>query len=320
MRAGFDLLKRIATPSDEKTILPLQKQIWFGIFSAILGLGFGLIRLIFNIRSNDLWLAYGSAQLLWKGVNPYTYPTNGWPSNPLTTVLVIAPFTSLSLEWVGAGLVAVSTGLLIFGALRACEPWRLYVLASWPFWHNLLYAQWGILFLAMLLLPELIWLSPVKPQLGMSVFLSRFQWRQTLYVTAFIALSWVVYPGWPTLWLMQVGGYDGFIPMLYIPIPMLAIFLIWRRGDASRKLLFFLLFCCTPQRLWHDQLLLWYLPGRPQSVALLTALSWVSILLTALLGSVQMFGAWAVIIIVFLPAGMMLLDRDPTDVARPLST
>ncbi|MBX0331028.1 hypothetical protein K2Z83_25580 [Oscillochloris sp. ZM17-4] len=268
-----------------------------------------MIRLLLHLNTNDLWLAYGSAQLLLQGANPYDYPTNGWPSNPLPTVLVLAPFSSLSLEWVGVGMITVSTTLLIFGILRANEPWRLYTLLSLPFWYNLIFAQWGILFLAMLLLPELIWLSPVKPQLGLSVFLSRFRWRQALYAAAFLALSWLIYPGWPMLWLAQVGGYDGFIPILYLPIPILAIIIIRKLGVTSREVLFFLLFCCTPQRLWHDQLLLWAIPDRPRSALLLTIISWASIPATEMLSNLGMTIYWGTVLSIFVPSGLLLLAQ-----------
>jgi len=284
--------------------MPRKTRIIAGVLSGIMGILFGFLRLILHVPTNDLWLAYGSARLLWQGGNPYAYPTNGWPSNPMPTILVIAPFVGFPLEYVGAMLIAVSSALFIFGVFRSGEAFRLWTLASWPFWYNILYAQWGILFLAMLLLPGLVWLAPIKPQLGISVFVSRFQWRQVVYTGLFLVFSWVILPEWFFLWIKQVGGYDGFMPIMYFPIPLLMLLLVWRRNLISHKTIFYLLFCCTPQRLWHDQLLLWYIPDRPWQIIALTACSWLSAIT---MHNPAFDWTWLVVLALFIPCGMYLL-------------
>lgn len=291
--------------------LALRSQLLLALLAAAIGLCFGGVRLTLHPPTNDLWLAYGSAQLLWQGQNPYAYPTDGWPSNPLTAVLAIAPFTGLSLELVGAGLVALSTALLVFGALRTGQPLRLWALASWPYLYNLLYAQWAILFLAMLLLPGLVWLAPLKPQLGLSVFLSRFSMRQALFAALFVLASLLLYPSWPAFWLAQVGGYDGFVPIAFFPLLLLVPLIVWRRGLGSHRVLFFVLFCLSPQRLWHDQLLLWYLPRRGWQIALLTASSWLILLLVP---ATSIDWSWLALIGLFLPCALFVLfERDEAE-------
>ncbi|PDV98090.1 hypothetical protein [Candidatus Chloroploca asiatica] len=250
------------------------------LFALTIGLIVGSTRLTQGWQTNDLWLAYGSAQLWWAGQPPYDYPTNGWPSNPMTTILVLLPFACwLPLDIVGAGMVALSTSVLVYGIVQSGNLAKLWVLASWPFWYNVIYAQWGILFLAILMVPKLTWLAPIKPQLGMGIFLANVRWRQIVYTSLFLALTWLADPGWPTRWLAQVDSYDGFLPLLYAPLALgglLAILLHYR--GLNRKRLWFLIFCLTPQRPWHDQVLLWHGPNQLWMLALMSTMSWTAIL------------------------------------------
>jgi hypothetical protein len=222
--------------------------------------------------------------------------------------MLIAPFVAFSVDQVAVGMVAVTTALFVYGAARSGQPLRLWALASWPFWYNVILAQWGILFLAMLLLPGLVWLAPVKPQLGLSVFMSRFQWRQALWAGMFLLVSLLIYPSWPLHWLGQVGGYDGFVPLTYLPLLLLTLLLVWRRGLLSHRVGFYLLFCLSPQRIWHDQVLLWYVPTRAWQIMLLTALSWASPLTMRLLDA-----NWVLVACVFVPCGLFLLLDRPGD-------
>jgi hypothetical protein len=269
-------------------------------FAAVVGALVASLRLALPLDAADLSIPLAAGRLLLAGGDPYAVETHGWPSNPLTTVLVLLPLAYAPPSVAAAVVVGLSTGLLVWGALRSGEPLRLWALASWPFWYAVLYAQWSILFLAMLLLPSLAWLAPVKPQLGLSVLLSGGSTKQALYAACFVLLTLILVPAWPWLWLAQMGGYGGFIPALYIA-PLVAL-VLWR--ERSPRALLYVLFCCSPQRLWYDQLLLWYVPGRGWQLALMAGASWLCALS---ISAVPLPWIWTALLTQFIPCALFLL-------------
>jgi hypothetical protein len=67
-------------------------------FAVLLGLTAGLLNLYIQFAGylpNDFSIPYCGARRLIQGVNPCSCPTNGLPSNPLTTILAILPLAWL---------------------------------------------------------------------------------------------------------------------------------------------------------------------------------------------------------------------------------
>lgn len=249
-------------------------------YRLLMALGIGLLAtfLTYYLQGTDygfidLWLAHGSAQKLLAGQDPYSYPTNGWPSNPLTTILVLIPFAALPLTTAAPIIFGTSTGLLVYGMLSNGEMWRLWTLLSFPYVFSMILAQWSPLMLAILFLPSLYSAILIKPHIGLGIGITHFTIKRSIITGLLFCLTFLVDPDWVFSWVKQIGNYDGFIPSFVFPgilIVLLALFFI--KTPRGR---YFILFCFTPQRLWYDQLLLWWLPRSNRSMIWLTFSSWI---------------------------------------------
>lgn len=265
----------------------------------------------------DLWLAYGSAQKLLAGQDPYSFPTDGWPSNPLTTVLVMVPFASMPLETASAIIFGISTGLLVYGMLSNGELWRLWTLLSFPYVFNMILAQWSPLMLAILFLPALYPAILIKPHIGLGIGITHFTIWRAIVTGLLFGLTFLVDYDWLRSWSNQLGNYDGFIPFFIFPgavIVVLAVLFI--KSPRGR---YFILFCFTPQRLWYDQLMLWWIPQSKRSMIWLTFLSWIIGILffAARAGFGQRPGHPVfVMLTIFLPALAALFMDEPPEFIR----
>jgi hypothetical protein len=223
---------------------------------------------------NDLWFPLCGAYALLNGVDPYRsacVPV-GYASNPLTTILVVLPFEPL--WFLGTMLLwSLGVGLLAYGALKKGGRWPLLIFTSASFWNAFLTLQWSPLLTAITLLPSLLPLALVKPNVGLPTILTNLTPRRILACGAFLLLTFIVDPLWVLKWLPQTAAYDGFIPLLILPLgPLLLLSLIRWRDPRVR---FFFLMSLVPQRGFYDALLLWVLPDSPRQLVLLSATSWI---------------------------------------------
>ena len=286
------------------------------LFLAItLGLAIGLVNLYLKSAlglPNDFAIAHCGAQKLVGGLNPYTCPTNGMPSNPLTTIIALVPLAWMPADIASAVIVGISSGLLAYALNRENESWRLLAFLSVPFIYSVQISQWAPLFLAATYFG---WLYPfvlVKPHLGLSVAVMKFTPKR-FALTAILGLcTLLVMPGWVAQWLQQARNYGGFIPLLTVPGVALLLALLRWRGDPARWLL---LLSVTPQRAWYDQLLLWTVPTSRTQTIVLTACSWIMFLPYIILGARilgEFSSAWWVISLYYPALAMVLLNRDGT--------
>ncbi len=290
------------------------------LFLAVtLGIAIGLVN--FYIQSNfrlpnDFSIPLCGARHLAAGLNPYTCPTEGQPSNPLTTVIALLPLAWLPDKVASAVIMAVSTGLLAYALNRREEPWRLLTFISVPFVYSVQISQWAPLFLAAVYLEWLYPIVLVKPQLGISVGVMNFARRRLIVVLALGLLTFLIQPNWILLWWPQSVNYSGFVPVLSIPGVLLLIALIrWRTKPAQ----WLLLLSLTPQRSWYDQLMLWVIPSTKRQMILLTVCSWVMWLPLILFG-VHVLGAYDnlwIVISLFYPALAIVLANKETLQTEP---
>jgi hypothetical protein len=232
------------------------------------------------VHGNDLWLAYGAAQYLLDGRPPYEFPTGGWPSNALPTVLILVPFVALHipLGLTGPLLLGLAGGLYAWGVLRAREPQRLLALLSFPAVYTYCYSQWDLLLLAIWLTPSLAPLALVKPHVGWPFgLLQATRWR-ILAVLSILTLSFWLAPGWVSDWLAQTHRFDGFFPVLGPGV--LGLLVLARRRDRTAWLVIGLL--CSPVRLWHDALLVFAPIRTGPALLTLIGLSYLAMILPLL--------------------------------------
>jgi hypothetical protein len=110
-----------------------------------------------------------------------------------------------------------------------------------------------------------------KPQIGLPIFLTRLSRRGFFACVIVGALSLILMPRWPLLWIGQLGNYEHFIPLLVLPGPLLLLAL-WRYRDRDAILL--LLAGCMPQRWFFDSFILWLIPKSHREIVWTVFLSW----------------------------------------------
>ena len=136
-----------------------------------------------------------------------------------------------------------------------------------------MWQQFSVLVAAVMLLPALLPLVLIKPQIGIPVVLTNLTWKRVIACAAFVTLTFLVYPGWLLAWYGRSSHYDGAIPLLTLPFgPLLLLLLLkWKDRDA----LFLFLMACVPQRTLMDVVPLFLLPKTTRSLAVVCLLSWV---------------------------------------------
>jgi hypothetical protein len=247
------------------------------------GLCAGVYHRAFNRGAGDLTWALCYVRALAAGLPPYaTCPAlssagASMPSNPLTTGLLVAPLALLPGPAAAGIFVGLSTTALAWGVLRTGEPWRLLVLAAWPFWACVQTANWSILLLAAVYVPWLAVVGAAKPHVGAPMLAThalRRPWATLLPVAALVALSLALRPTWPWEWLSSVRGYTGGPALLALPLgPLLALAVLrWRRWEGQ----YLLVAAAVPTRLWYDPLILAAVFGSWRPLALWVACSWVA--------------------------------------------
>ncbi len=259
----------------------------------------------------------GFARFL-RGESPFNLSTDFGPlaAYPFTTSLVLAPFLLIPLSWVVPIFCSLSCALLSYALLQNGEFWRLLVIASMPCVSALHSVQWSPLITASFLLPGLLPLVVVKPQLGIvSLAAARWTWRITCLTCAIALLSLIIYPSWPLDWVRSgaLWSYAGRIPLMIGPgIFLLLAGLFWRNPSARLLLALALI----PQRIWYDQLPLLLVANSWKTLLILVGFSWITAAVTPNWGNLISRGeqdpnAWmAVVCLFYLPTLGVLLWQE----------
>ncbi len=255
-----------------------RRRVYFALVAGLLSLMLSLIYRTSTVDPiNDLFFPFCGASALLRGIDPYgeacliKYQGHIYPPNPMTTVLVAVPFAPLGV--LGSIVLWSSmTGLLVFGLLKDGAWWRLLVLLSAPYWAAFLTLQWSPLILAIALLPALLPLALVKPQIGLPVVLTNMTWRRVVGCGLFLVGTLVVDLTWPRRWLAQLGSYDGYVPLLALPVGLFLLLAIVRWREKSAQ--FLLLMAIVPQRGIYDLLSLWSLLETPKQLIIVNGFSW----------------------------------------------
>ena len=207
----------------------------------------------FHQNAADFNWTLWAAQDLLAHRNPYDRVMQYYP---LPTALFGLPFVWLRPEVAGGAFYGLSSALMAFGLSRHGYH-RLLVFLAYPYWAGLIAAQWSPLIFASAFFPLLLPATLAKPQLGLPVALTYPNKRGLLACAGVLALSLILAPRWPWLWIQSVHSYVRFIPLLVLPGPLLALALVrYRERDA--RLLF--LMALMPQRWFYDALILWLIP------------------------------------------------------------
>ncbi|WP_029214777.1 hypothetical protein [Kallotenue papyrolyticum] len=256
--------------------------------------------------AGDVFWALDAAQALATGRDPYAGPAGPEAvPYPLPAALFGLPLLWLPPPLAGAVFVGLCAALLTWCLLRAA-PWRLWVLASFPFFCAVYFRQWSPLIMAAWFVPVLApLLVLVKPQIALPVALQRLTWRGVALAAAVLVLSLLIDPGWPRRWLARVGGYQAVVPALELPFGPVLLLALLRWRDPRARLL--ALMALLPLRGVYDLCALWLVPRSARQASTLALLSW-SIYLLMLVDGPTRDG---VVLLVFLPALVLLFWPQP---------
>jgi hypothetical protein len=151
--------------------------------------------------TDALWVA---ARALRAGQDPYAaIPSPPWPWSvqyPLPAVLVMLPFSLLSLVAARAAFMGLSVALLAYGLTRRAW-WPLIMLSGGQMFFAIQSVQWTPLFAAAVLLPALRVLWAIKPTTGLTLFAAYPNWQTVLGGLGLVALAFLVWPHWLDGWL-----------------------------------------------------------------------------------------------------------------------
>ncbi|GAB4112277.1 MAG: hypothetical protein Fur005_06020 [Roseiflexaceae bacterium] len=256
--------------------------------------------------AGDFWWALLMTRQILDGIDPYDFtPTNMLVPYPLTIIALGLPLFWLPDVLAASLYMGIVTGALTYCILKYDTPWRLLLLASFPFWFALEFAQWSIII-------SLSWylsiinplLVSIKPHIALPVFLAKPNW-QGIGVAAVIGIiTLFIYPTWPLVWLGMTREFEYIIPVTIFPFgPLLLLVLLDWKNPTARM---FAGMSVLPFRGVYDLLLLWMIPQRPTHIILLTVLSWVPAAISFDIG--RMIRPTWVVPVLFLPSvGMLLL-------------
>lgn len=203
-----------------------------------------IIGLSLQPGARDFDQVWFGARALWSGRNPYDLIGPGrafdwpWPLYyPATALLIVSPLALLPVGIARMIFVGGSAALLAYGVTR--ESWiRLPLFGSCAFALAVLAAQWSPLLTAILCMPALAYLVPVKPNIGLAVV----AYEPTIHLLSkvvasaigFALLGLALLPSWPGDWLSVVRSAPHFtIPISHLGGPLLLLALLrWRRPEA----------------------------------------------------------------------------------------
>jgi hypothetical protein len=277
--------------------------------SAVIGILTGsfcffLVRTLHQNAGDFRW-AIHLAQRFLAGQNPYDTPLEQYP---FPAALFALPFVRLRPELAAAIFYGLSSSLLALGLSRDGYH-RLLVFLAYPYWIGLLTVQWSTAIMASAFFPLLLPLTMAKPQVGLPVLLTRLSRRGLLACGLVGALSLILLPRWPHLWLGQTVYYQHFFAIAVLPGPLVWLALLrYQDGDAWLLLTTSFL----PQRWFFDIFILWLIPKSRRQILWTVFFSWCA-------GtwrwyhppsSYQQVGRW-IVVSTYLPMLAIVLLRKP---------
>lgn len=275
-----------------------------------------------GVQVGDIGLPLAGLAQVEAGRSPYDIGLRGSAPSlyPFTTMLVLWPLKLVPLRLAVPLFVGLSSAALAFAIARKGELWQLLMFLSPAYWSAVHSVQWSPLLTAAILLPPLLPLAVVKPQLGVVLALcGRWSRGTVLASLALVAASLLVWPRWPLEWLRHgnLQTFNGFSPIAVLPGIVLLLGVVAWRTREGRLLL---AMSVVVQRYFYDQLPLYLVAKTWRQLLLLLATSWamvVAMLATQRIdpmSGVQHVEVWrAMVVALFLPALAIVLRNRRAD-------
>ena len=228
---------------------------------------------------------------------------------PFTASVVLSPFLLIPPALWAPVFMGLTTGLLAFGIMTRGRPWQLLALLSPCFMTAMHSVQWSPALAAGLLLPFLLPLVVVKPQIGLALtFCGRWRPATIALAAGIVVLSIVLFPSWPLAWLSEgnLDLYAGSAPITILPgVVLLTAGWLFR----TRRGRLLLLMSLVRQRYYYDQFLLFLIPRTARQMTVLLGTSWIGWFAAKILhpddlaAGVQYEDVWVLVIMtLYLPA------------------
>lgn len=223
---------------------------------------------------DQLWVA---ARAWRSGADPYAAVSAGFPYPlfyPFTAVVFVLPFSLLPLAAARCLFVGLGAGLLAY-AVTARGWWMLWLFLGNNVRNALQTAQWSTWLTAAALVPWVGLVFAAKPTIGLAIFGSRPSRLGLGLAAVLVALSLLIWPGWPFSWWIAVHTTaESYRAPITRPFGWILLLALLRWRDPDGRLLAFL--ACVPHTSAIYETVELYLVCRTRAeVAILAFLSYV---------------------------------------------
>ena len=294
-------------------IHPHTKAALAGLIAACLA---GIVGYPFAVP-NDFDQLWVGARAFVRGGDPYAtvlavHVGFGFPLYyPLPAVILAVPLALLPLQCARL-LFSVTCGFITGIGLYRHRPGS-FALASSCFVASALKGQTTSALTGASLIPPLGFLLAVKPTAGLALWIARPNRLAAALGVAFTLLTVVFWPWWPAAWMAALHGATHFRAPIMRPggIVLLLALIRWRTSEG--RLL--AAWACIPHtEALYDLVPLWLSARTTLEGILLSVLSWVALLVLAMMPGLNPAGdpdiTWRVVFpLIYLPALGLILGR-----------
>jgi hypothetical protein len=287
------------------------------LLSVLMGLAVGWKAYTIAIRQpapSDFTQVWYAARALLAGRNPYyvigpglEYPFHFPFFYPLSAAVAVVPLAPFSDAVARAVFMAIS-GTCFSWALMAHGYAPLIGMLSAATIVAVELVQWSPIMAAGVVLAPLGVLIAAKPTIGAAVFFARPSWWAVGGAVVLSAIAFLIQPGWPNDWFVNVAHAKHFSAPLLSPGGVLALLALlrWRRPEAR---LLVAMVCVPQSMILYEAVPLCLVPrGVRESVAFLALTYAAQIALVLSRDDLIAGGRWLVWLL-YLPATIMVLRR-----------
>ncbi len=267
-----------------------------------------------SVPPGDFELLYAAAVRLFNGETAYPAGTQ-WLPYPLPAVLFVVPFTAVPVEIARPVFDILIGWAFVYALWKYRGPYALVALLSGAYLFALWHGQTTPLMVTASLVPAAGFLLAVRPNTSLALWAARPSWKTLLGMAVFLALTLVVWPSWPTDWLMAMPlDYSPWLPPILRPFGAILLLAALRWNLPEGRLIFATAF--LPQTaLPYELILLALIPATGREMSVYVVGSWIAVADAA--GALQLLGGstwtmtgWPVTLCaVYFPMLYMVLRR-----------
>ena len=273
-----------------------------------------LASLWLTVPAGDFELLYAAAVRLLTGETPYPAGSQ-WLPYPLPAVLFLVPFTAFPVEIARPVFDVLIGWTFAYGLWKYRGTYALVALLSGAYLFALWHGQTTPLMVTASLIPAAGFLLAIRPNTSLALWAARPAWKTLLGMAAFLAITMLVWPSWPTDWLIAMPlDYSAWLPPILRPFGALLLIAALRWNLPEGRLIFATAF--LPQTAFpYELVLLALVPATGLEMVVYVVGTWIA--LADASGTLQLLGgsAWTMtgwpvtLCAVYFPMLYMVLRR-----------